>query len=294
MNNQNQYELYCEICRDLGIPFPYEVAGLGGFYCVRWIVTAAMASLILEKYHIDNNRNLRSSRINEIASDLSSGAWTPSHESLGFNWNGKLFDGQTRLNAIVETGIAAELLIVFGVDPEAMVNVNTGSRRSVGDAAKIQGLRVTQDDAAIARIVAYGPGALRLTTTKALEAVAEHRDALDFVRDQFPTHITRVTIAPVLAVIASAFYFEDHELLSEFCGVLRDAMTSTSRDRSGAIRLRDYLMRSGGSSGADERSRTHRYTEYALSAFLADRKVTRLQQSGERIYVAPKRSLSVA
>lgn len=67
----------------------------------------------------------------QLAADLTAGRWVYTGESTIFDWNGHLIDGHTRLNAIIKSGVAAECLVVRGVDPVAARVIDGGWSRTI-------------------------------------------------------------------------------------------------------------------------------------------------------------------
>lgn len=72
-------------------------------------VTPAQAKLWLGENHEDN-RGLNKHRVNMYARDMVDGKWMVTHQSICFDQNGKLIDGQHRLNAVIVAGKAVVML----------------------------------------------------------------------------------------------------------------------------------------------------------------------------------------
>lgn len=103
--------------------------------------------------HNVGNRNLRRQKVQQYARDMREGNWHTSGQAVQFDWNGRLVDGQHRLEAVIESGITIEVLVVKGLDPRAREVIDTGAKRTASDALKFAGH--TQDAtllAAVARI----------------------------------------------------------------------------------------------------------------------------------------------
>ncbi|WP_144872464.1 hypothetical protein [Microbacterium sp. 1.5R] len=112
--------------------------------------------------NIDNNRNVRKSRINGYVRDIQSDRWVITGEAIKFDTEGRLIDGQNRCQAIVAAGKGAWVLVVRGVSEEALVVLDSGAARSTGDMLIITGLSEradAKDVGAIARLqTAYQAG----------------------------------------------------------------------------------------------------------------------------------------
>ncbi|PJI55866.1 hypothetical protein CTI14_01400 [Methylobacterium radiotolerans] len=107
--------------------------------------------------NIDNNRNVRKSRINGYVRDIQSDRWVITGEAIKFDASGRLVDGQNRCQAIVAAGKGAWVLVVRGISEDALVVLDSGSSRNAGDMLVITGLADradAKDVGAIARLYA--------------------------------------------------------------------------------------------------------------------------------------------
>lgn len=103
--------------------------------------------------HNLGNRNLRRQKVQQYAQDMRSGNWQTSGQAIQFDWDGRLIDGQHRCEAVIESGVTVRVLVVRGLDPKAREVIDTGAKRTGGDALRFAGF--TQDPtvmAAVARI----------------------------------------------------------------------------------------------------------------------------------------------
>lgn len=98
-----------------------------------------------------SNRNLRDSTVTKYARDIREGRWSKNGDSIRFSKTSKLLDGQHRLNAIIEAGIAVEMLVIAGLDDETQATMDIGARRSAGDALKLDGINGGKNIAAVIR-----------------------------------------------------------------------------------------------------------------------------------------------
>ncbi len=79
------------------------------------------------------NRSLSSDWVNKLARDMRSGDFPNVGEAIKFDENGDLIDGQHRLAAVVQSGVAIEFLVVEGVPREYRYKLDKGRKRSVAD-----------------------------------------------------------------------------------------------------------------------------------------------------------------
>ena len=115
------------------------------------LVNPEMAKNFLSK-NIINNRSLRKNKVNEYLSLMKKGLWVNNHPNpLVFTPDGQLIDGQHRLNALIK----ANVNIFFKIDVQdksVMYTIDSGAKRSPGDACKIAGIKNSTLVAAILKI----------------------------------------------------------------------------------------------------------------------------------------------
>ena len=85
-----------------------------------------------------HNRHFSPARASTAARDMADGHWQETGEPVQFDVYGHLLNGQHRLNGIVDSGVAVELLVVRGLQPEAQEVMDSGARRSSGDALSLR------------------------------------------------------------------------------------------------------------------------------------------------------------
>lgn len=85
------------------------------------------------------NRNVRPATVAKYARDMSTGAWLITGESVKFDLDGNLLDGQHRLAAIMKSGVSIRLVVMRGITPNAQRVMDTGRARTASDALAIRG-----------------------------------------------------------------------------------------------------------------------------------------------------------
>lgn len=100
-------------------------------------VTPEMATRWL---HLNtHNRSLNPPTVRRFVADMRAGAWQMTGEAIKFAPDGALLDGQHRLSAIVQSGVTVPIWVMRNVDPAAQRVMDTGRRRSAGDALTLAG-----------------------------------------------------------------------------------------------------------------------------------------------------------
>lgn len=113
-------------------------------------VTPGVAKVWLDEANV-KNRRLRQKHVAALVSDLAGGAWRLSPDAVAFDVTGRLINGQHRLTAIVETGIAADCIVLLNAPVDTYDITDDGLKRTLSD-------RLTRDGhgdvAALAAVVA--------------------------------------------------------------------------------------------------------------------------------------------
>ena len=88
----------------------------------------------------EKNRRISKRRVSVYSRDILNGTWSLNGESIKFDTEGKLLDGQHRLEAVIEANTAAEFLVVKGLRPETQTTMDTGRKRSLKDVLSMEGV----------------------------------------------------------------------------------------------------------------------------------------------------------
>lgn len=100
-------------------------------------ITPAVAEELLEAN--THNRNLRASRVAQLAEAMRRGEWVVNGETVKIAKDGTLIDGQHRLQAVVDSGVTIESLVIRDLPLEVQDTVDTGRRRRLADILAIEG-----------------------------------------------------------------------------------------------------------------------------------------------------------
>lgn len=128
-------------------------------------IDAKTAAFYLTR-NVSANRNVRPRVVQTYARDMINGTWKITSETVKFDTNGNMFDGQHRLTAIIEAdktkpGITVGIMVARNIDQSAMIVVDRGAPRRPGDAVRISGVtKYESAKAALAkRIILFERGA---------------------------------------------------------------------------------------------------------------------------------------
>ena len=79
------------------------------------------------------NRPLSPSTIGHYAKAMKAGAWKLNGDSIRFNGNGDLIDGQHRLHACIKSECSFPSYVVHGLDHDAFDTIDQGKKRTISD-----------------------------------------------------------------------------------------------------------------------------------------------------------------
>lgn len=92
----------------------------------------------------EHNRRLRTAKVQAYARDMREGRWDAlTGETVKMTDllpDGVMLDGQHRMAAIDQAGVAVQLLVAYGVPQTAMTVIDTGLARSFADRLKVEGI----------------------------------------------------------------------------------------------------------------------------------------------------------
>ena len=101
----------------------------------------------------NRNRNLSKVRVAKIVEDIINYRWQYNGESIKFDINGNLIDGQHRLSAIAQSGLTLPLLVVNNLPTESQQTIDLGRPRSLNDIVNILNIPHSSKVAAIGNMV---------------------------------------------------------------------------------------------------------------------------------------------
>lgn len=115
------------------------------------LITPEMAQDMLAV--VVRNRPIRLTMVNTYASDMRNDRWLFTPEPIIVDKNGGVLDGQHRLQAVVDTGIARQFLVISNVDPDLIDVLGIGRGRTAADVLRIEGEKNADKLAAAAKVL---------------------------------------------------------------------------------------------------------------------------------------------
>lgn len=208
-------------------------------------ITPELAAEMLEKNR--TNRKLVRRHVEILVGSLDRREWYMNGETIVFSWDGWLLNGQHRLTAIVESGVAADCMVVDGIDPEAFKTIDGGRVRRVGDVLAMAGEQnaskvaaaVSMFYAVVKRGGAFpeSTNAFKATASLCQEILAEHPGLRESTFQMSRGTLFRGQHATVLHYL---FSLSRPSLAADFADVMADGTSETLRPFNV---LREMLIR---------------------------------------------------
>ena len=105
---------------------------------VRMVIDPALATRMLE--YNTNNRPASQGKVKQYAADMERGRWKETFECIQFSPD-RLIQGQHRLMACVQSGVAFPAWVAFGADDDTFDVIDTGKTRTSSDIFAINGVK---------------------------------------------------------------------------------------------------------------------------------------------------------
>lgn len=145
------------------------------------IITPDVAKQFLEMNA--SNRKLSPGHVARLASDMANGRWVATASPITFDVDGRLIDGQHRLQAVIDSGASITCIVARNASPEVQEVTDIGRQRSIGDSMTMAAIGNAQLLAATAKaliLLSRSEDGLALST---LDATGLSRqEILDYVR----------------------------------------------------------------------------------------------------------------
>lgn len=224
---------------------------LAGFRQVLMTFTPEMAGVILETRNT-RNRLFRRASLLKYVKALKAGAWRVNGETLIFDSDGNLCNGQHRLLACYQAGIPLTSCVVFGVDPDCFTTMDQGAGRSISD---VFGMLKHGYKKSLAAAVAMiwrdeKGGAYRFNMTpsvdEAIEVLGRHPDITEAVAYVNASNQLKFIPARLAAFCLYRFAQLDHDEAYRFFDDLKSGAIGDREDP--VLQLRNQLMGTSSSS----------------------------------------------
>lgn len=234
-------------------------------------------------------RPLSRSYVTSLAGDMKAARWYLSPDPITLSNDGALINGQHRLRAVVQSGLAQPFMVSRGWDSEAYQVIGAGRRRGLINRCPQDWLRRSYAIAAV-RMAMMGSQVniigLRPSDAALVEFADRHEAALTTLFDM--AHVSRIRAA-VLGVGARALIAGvDPERIRRFVLVAATGV-SDSTSEVAAVRLFSMLVQAHATRVAGAASLLHIYAraQTALRVFLEGGNMKTLRGTTGDIWALP-------
>lgn len=243
-----------------------------------------------------NNRNVKTGVVEKYAAQMKAGLWTLTHQGIGFGADGRLYDGQHRLLAVIKSGVSIQTNVTRGLPPKALDATDNGTvRRSYDTLAITDGVRFSTNVRA-SIVAAYNlakDGSLLWTRSRSdvhelRRAVAEHGDDVKTIFEALASKHDVLSNAALVGALAIVHRTQPKKAV-EFAELLRSGAGLV--DGSPVLTLRNFITLKYESGGGKARDDLALRTFAAFDAFVrgANRTQSKCSETARTRYLAPWR-----
>lgn len=243
-----------------------------------------------------HNRGVRDSVVERYARDMKAGAWRLTHQGIAFDRSEPdphkvLVDGQHRMFAILAANVTVRMMVSFGVPLAAQGVIDDSLGRTLVDTLKLAEGRddVTGMHVAIAKRLLGDSLRGKLSRHEVVQTIAAHEKAIGFACEAFSRKVRGITTAPVMTVVARAFYTADRERLERFVDALLNGKIDEANGEQPILMLREWLLVKAPLRGGSVTQSTAIYgkTARALTAYLDGERLSTLYVPSKELFPLP-------
>jgi hypothetical protein len=161
---------------------PLNLLGISVFLVE--ITPEVATALLLRK---NTNRSMRLSQLRRLKRAIEKSRWQINGETIIFDHQGRLVEGQHRLQAVIDLQQTIWTLVVHGIDFGRFKTMGQGAKRTAGDILGIQGVKnATNIAAALRWVYRYETGQMLnphpdVTDDELTDTLPEHADILQSI-----------------------------------------------------------------------------------------------------------------
>lgn len=142
------------------------------------------------------NRAMNKNLVNTYVHDMVTQNWIVNGETIKFDLNGDLIDGQHRLAAIIQSGVSIEYTCIFDLPEKAFSTIDIGRRRTMGDTLSAVNIPSSSSMAALAkRMLQYDKGYSIGNAQARVNIGITNNDIIEFVNENQDIMLTHVNSA---------------------------------------------------------------------------------------------------
>jgi len=256
----------------------------------RELITPEKA-LEYKKLNFDKNRKISIPHVYNLKLAMLNKEWVSDGSDIKFDIEGRLIDGQHRLEAIIRAGIPVEMLVTRGLSHEAAQVMDRGKTRSVSDVLKLtSNNNILQVDVSVlsgmllpisykkngfnkilSNLTQVKLDASNLSHEQKIKLTTQFLECIRFGRkfDNYDNGINKIAISGVLA---RAYHckFTDKNKLNKFMELLHGQTRITTYQYEGTVLScrEKLLIDSQFKEGLIGRLKTFALVQYVLELYL--------------------------
>lgn len=128
------------------------------------------------------NRRVNKVRVRALAEAMKRGEFYANGDTIRLGKDGRLYDGQHRTHAVIESGVTIAVILVEDLEPEALPTIDQGRARTSSDILKMVGADGSSAEVSLARVIMDHEGLVArysdATPILTSEYVRDHYEAL--------------------------------------------------------------------------------------------------------------------
>lgn len=239
--------------------------------------------------NVENQRSRRDAQVERYARDMLQHNWHDNGETIKVDVNGKLIDGQHRMAAVIEAGVAVKMRVARNVPTEALHSIDIGVARRYADLLRLSGEGHSNIKAVFLRRLYLWERGIRTSKGTIAPSPAELDQMLATNRQLIQMAVargmdTQKYFRPLSAAVAAMSYYLFASIsINEADSFFDRLIDGENMDKMHPImRLRDRLLQP-----------TRRYTtDEKLAIVIRAWNHYRAGTSAESIVVSPKGALN--
>lgn len=132
------------------------------------------------------NRSVSDARVTFYSQELIQSRWQLNGESIKFDTDGRLLDGQHRLMAVIKSGVSLKTFVVHGLPTSVFTTIDTGKGRTGRDALKINSVEnATNISTGIKRFLILKTGFTKQRRVSNSEVIDEYNSRPEYYQSLF-------------------------------------------------------------------------------------------------------------
>jgi len=198
--------------------------------------------------NIRKNRKLTDLHLCFLAEQMKLGKWYSNGDSIRFDSDGCLIDGQHRLNAIIKSKTTQEFVVVRDLSEEAFVTIDTGTKvRSIADHLSIIGVNYSiAVGSALALMAQYENNRLshikKIPVKRLMEMYYKNRGISDGTKILSKKNVKNIMKGSIVLLIYYYFSKVNKSAAEYFFEILETGMTRDGMVNAVTV-LRDQLYK---------------------------------------------------